>query len=209
MIRSIAARLLAACACLAAASVQPDEARADVLFQKTLQVNRSVNIFTTSQFGLKFFLDDSFVAPTQSLQAFNFGVTAGGAPFSATLLPGDPNFDAVAARITDANDDLIRLVLSETSTGRSELRGWFESGFSVDGGTRSLADLAGAVVDRIELKMEQFTLIPAGAAGAGASPVDLRLTFTVSGIPEPQSLSLAVFGLATLGWGAYTKARRR
>ena len=207
MNRSIVACLTAACACLAIAP-----ARAEVLFQKSLVVNRSVNIFTTNQFDLKIVLGNSFVTPSQSLEAFNLALTPNSAPFTVTLLPGNPSFDAVAARITDQNDDLIRLTFSETATGRAELRGWLESGFSIDGGTRNLLDLAGASLDSIELKVEQFTLIPPGAAsiGAGASPpVDLRLTFSVTGVPEPHSLAMAGIGLATLVGGAYTKARRR
>jgi hypothetical protein len=200
-------------ACLGAAVLLlASPARGAILFERSLSVDRSVNIFTTSHFDLKVVLGDSFSNPSNPVQFFQgVGFSPADAPRLFSFTPADAGFSAVAARITDGLDQFVKLTLTETASGRSEQRGWRESGFFVGHGSTEIPDLKGAIVEEVQLRLDSFHL------GSGASPtaavlppVNVQMTFTVFGtVPEPSALMLGLGGLAALGVSAYTGRRSR
>jgi hypothetical protein len=207
MNRTLAACLLAACACLAPA------ARGGILFERSLVVDRSVNIFTTSQFDLEFVLGDAFFTPSNPVKLFEgLSLTPAnvGDVYTADL-SNVPTFPLVANRLTDNDDQFIRLVLEESASGRKEQRGWRESGFFLGHGSTTNPDLAGATVEGVQLRIDQFTLMPnSPAALLPVGPqVEVLMTFTVLGtaVPEPSTLALGAAGLAMLARLVYTGRR--
>jgi hypothetical protein len=196
-------------ACLAAAILfLASPARGALLFQRSLSVDRSVNIFTTSHFDLKVVLGDSFSAPTNPVQLIQGVVfTPADAPRLFSFTSTNAGFSAVATRITDGLDQFVKLTLTETASGRSEQRGWRESGFFVGHGSTEIPDLKGAIVEEIQLRLDSFHLGSGPSpTSAALPPVDVKMTFTVMGtvIPEPSALLLGLGGLAAAGVAAYT-----
>ncbi len=194
MNRTLSACLLAAAVCL------PSAAHGDILYERSLTVDRSVNIFTSSLFDLEFVLGDAFFTPSNPVKLFEgLAITPAsvGAVFERTL--SDPELQSVAERLTDGNDQYIRLILEESASGRREQRGWKESGFFVGRGSSGNPDLAGSTVEAIRLRIDEFVLhsgSPAALAPAGP-PVKVLMTFTVVGtVPEPSTLALGAGGLA-------------
>src|SRR5688572_5116418 len=113
MNRTLSACLLAAAACL------PAEAHGDILYERSLTVDRSVNIFTSSLFDLEFVFGDAFFTPSNPVKLFEgLAITPAsvGAVFQRTL--SDPELQSVADRLTDGNDEYIRLILEESASGR-------------------------------------------------------------------------------------------
>jgi hypothetical protein len=202
-------------ACLAAAVLLfAPAARGAILFERSLVVDRSVNIFTTSHFDLKFVFGDSFSTPSNPVKLFDgTGITPADAPHLYTSDMSDPAFSAVAARLTDGRDDFVKLTLSEIASGRAEQRGWRESGFFVGHGSNEIPDLKGATIEAILLRLDDFRLVSGGSSTTAVSlpPVDAQFTFTVLGtyVPEPSSLALSGGGLAALAACAYTGRRSR
>jgi hypothetical protein len=197
---------LAAFACFAPA------ARGGILFERSLVVDRSVNIFTTSQFDLEFVLGDAFFSPSNPVKLFD-GVSLTpanvGDVYTADL-SNVPAFQSVASRLTDGDDQFIRLVLEESASGRKEQRGWRESGFFLGHGSTVNPDLAGATVEGVQLRIDQFTLMPnSPAALLPVGPqVEVLMTFTVLGtIPEPSTFALGAAGFAMLVRLVYTGRR--
>ncbi|NLF29721.1 MAG: PEP-CTERM sorting domain-containing protein [Planctomycetes bacterium] len=207
MNRTLAACLWAASVCLAPA------ARGGILFERSLVVDRSVNIFTTSQFDLEFVLGDAFFTPSNPVKLFD-GVSLTpanvGDVYTADIT-NVPTFQSVANRLTDGDDQFIRLVLEESASGRKEQRGWRESGFFLGYGSTVSPDLAGATVEGVQLRIDQFTLMPnSPAALLPVGPqVEVLMTFTVLGtaVPEPSTLALGAVGLAMLARSVYTRRR--
>ena len=116
-------RTLAACLLAAFVSLAP-AARGGVLYERSLMVDRSVNIFTTSTFDLEFVFGDAYFTPSNPVKLFEgLSITPGsvGAVFEKTL--ADADLQSVAERLTDGLDQYIRLVLEETASGRREQRG--------------------------------------------------------------------------------------
>jgi hypothetical protein len=196
MNRTLSACLLAAAVCLPAA------ARGDILYERSLLVDRSTNIFTTSQFDLEFVLGDAFFTPSNPVKLFEgIAITPAsvGAVFERTL--SDPELSAVAQRLTDGSDQYIRLVLEESASGRREQRGWKESGFFVGHGSTENPDLVGANVEAIKLRIDEFVLHSGSLAALAPAgpPVKVLMTFTVVGtVPEPSTLILGAVGLAIM-----------
>ncbi len=188
-------------------------ARGGILFERSLVVDRSVNIFSSSQFGLQFVFGDAFFAPTNAVKLFdNLAITPAnvGDVYTSTLA-SDPAFQSVADRLTDGRDDFIRLILEESASGRKEQRGWRESGFFLGHGSTLAPDLAGAIVEGVQLRVDGFNLSSNGAAAlvSAGPPVQVSLTFTVLGtaVPEPSTLALGALGLALLARCVYIGRR--
>ncbi|HEX6964083.1 MAG TPA: hypothetical protein VF175_19600 [Lacipirellula sp.] len=207
MNRTLSACLLAATVCLTPA------ARGGILYERSLMVDRSVNIFTTSLFDLEFVFGDAYFTPSNPVKLFeglSITPTSVGMVFEKTL--ADVDLQSVAGRITDGLDQYIQLVLEETASGRKEKRGWQESGFFLGHGSTEDPDLAGATVEGIQLRIDDFVLAQNSSAAALASSgpqVQVQMTFTVLGVPEPSTLALGALGLAMLVRTAYTNGAGR
>lgn len=207
MNRTLSACLAAAIACFAPA------ARGGILFERSLVVDRSVNIFSTSEFDLEFVLGDAFFTPSNPVKLFD-DLSLSPANIGDVYVANstnDPDFQSVADRLTDGNDEFIRLVLEETATGRKEQRGWRESGFFIGHGSPVDPDLTGATVEGLQLRIDGFVLMPnSPAALLPTGPqVEVLMTFTVLGtaVPEPSTLALGAAGLAMLVRAGYTRRR--
>jgi hypothetical protein len=204
-------RTLFRCGLLAALLCATHSARGAVLFERSLVVDRSVNIFTTTEFELQFEVHGgSALSPTDLeslLPAVQISLASVGQVFIADA-SNTPGFVDVAGRLSDAIDENIRLLFTETSSGRVEKRGWTERGFFLKSALTGAPDLAGSVIDAISVRVDQFTLIFDDSGGT-SPPVELALTFSVLGQPVPEP---ATFGLASLlaaAGAAYTRAQRR
>lgn len=198
------------CACAQFAHALP----AQVVFQRSLSVDRSTNIFTTNAFDVKFVLGDSFFTPTNPVSLFaGTSITPADVGKVLTATAIDPNFAAVSERITDSQNEFIQFLLTEHSSGRAEKRGWNERGFFIGVATPNEPDLAGAKITSLALSIDGFTLDPPGTASAsavgGGPPVALAMTFTVYGspVPEPAAALLLVIGLPALRGAGYTARR--
>ncbi len=183
---------LAACAICGASSA----ARGELLFSRALLIDRSANIFTTSQFGLKIDFSNSFTTPTTNTAFGNVVISPLSVGNIYDLEPGDAGFSAIAAQLNDAVNQAMRFVMTESASGRAEGRGYTQS--QLFSKLPPLApDFVGKVIDKIELKIDQFTLVfplPGGAqAVTSGKPVQLNFTFNVFGhaVPEPSTLALA------------------
>ena len=207
MIRIFSACLVAAVTCLASA------ARGEILFERSLVVDRSVNIFTSSQFDFELVFGDAFFTPSNPVKLFDdLTLTPAniGDVYESTLA-SDPVFQSVADRLTDGRDEYIRLILEESISGRKEQRGWRESFFFLGQGSTLAPDLAGATVEALQLRIDGFTLHSGSLAALAPSgpPVQVSMTFTVVGtaVPEPSTLALGAIGLAMLARLVYTGRR--
>lgn len=202
MNRTLSACLLAAAVCL------PSAARGDVLYERSLTVDRSTNIFTTSLFDIEFVFGDAFFTPSNPVKLFEgIAITPAsvGSVFERTL--SDPELQAVAQRLTDGNDEYIRLVLEESASGRREQRGWKESGFFLGHSSPQNPDLAGVNIEAVKLRIDEFVLHSGSLAALAPAgpPVNVQMTFTIVGtVPEPSTLALGAIGLAMLLRTVYT-----
>jgi hypothetical protein len=201
---------------LAALCCAPPATGSTLLFSRSLVVDRSVNIYETSQFGLKFTFGNSVFSPTNPVTLFD-GLTITPASTGQTFVAKaatESNFAAVAQRITDALNENIRLAFTEIASNRPEVRGWAESGFFINHGSPTIPDLAGNQIDEIQLRIDNFSLVfgpaPANPGAATIPPVQLLATFSVYGqVPEPPSIVLSGGSLLAVAVAAYTVARRR
>jgi len=204
-------RIISACL-LAAAVCWAPTARAAVLFERSLVVDRSVNIFTTTHFDLKLIFGDSFLSPSNPAKLFDgASITPADLGRTFTSNASDPVFSTIVSRLTDGHDDFVKLMFTETSTGRAEQRGWRESGFFIGHPANDAPDLHGAVIDALKLRIDGFTLGAPGAATNALSlapPVNVQMTFSVFGtaVPEPATAGLGALAMAAIA--AYTGRRR-
>jgi hypothetical protein len=203
--------LLAALLCAA------HSARGAVLFERSLVVDRSVNIYTTTEFDLQFELHGgSALRPTDVeslLPAVQISPSSAGQTFVADA-SNTPDFETIAARLSDAINENVRLLFTESASDRVEKRGWTERGFFLRSSLTEAPDLAGALVTSITVRIDQFTLAFGGGGGGTSAvtpPVELLLTFSVLGqpVPEPATFGLASGGLLAAIGAAYTRAQRR
>ena len=175
------------------------------LFERAVSINRSVNIFDTNQFDLDLTLGDHIFLPTDPVTLYDdLIVTPADVGNTYELLLGNSTFDLAAQRLTDAENEFIRLVLTENQpSGLVEQRGFSESSFFLGIATATSPDLAGATLERMRLSIDAFTLVD-GVGGVGAissgPPVNLELTLSFFGapVPEPSGIWLLWGGLATL-----------
>ena len=176
----------------------------ELLFERSLGVNRSVNIFSTDQFDFDIALGDHFFSPSNPVTLFDdLLIRPSDVGEVYEIVAGDPAFEAAEQRLTDARDEFFRLILSENQPGgRVEQRGSSESGFFLGLENLPGPDLAGTTLERIRLEVQRFTLAGDGGAASAGPPVDLQVSISIYGqpVPEPTGLWLLWSGLATL-WG--------
>lgn len=187
-----------------------------IVFQRSLSVDRSTNIFTTSKFDLKFVLGDSFFTPTNPVTLFDgTSITPADVGKVYTVDANSPGFAAVAGRLTDSHNEFIQLLMTESSSGRAEKRGWNERGFFTGVATSTSPDLAGLPITAFTLSIDSFTLTPPASAEASSQallagpPVALNMTFAVYGVPEPATVILLFAGLPAVAGLRYTARKRR
>ncbi|MCA9236331.1 MAG: hypothetical protein KDA44_12735 [Planctomycetales bacterium] len=197
--------ILALCLVVAAASAAPGA----VLFERSITVDRSANVFTSTRFDLDLNALESFFSATPAATLFDaVEITPDdvGATFSATAT-SDPGFAAFVARLADSQDEILRVLFAELISGRAEQRGFPESGFFVTAGRA--VDFAQATIEEIRLRVDRFSLVfdTQPLAASAGPPVDLGLTLTVlgQGVPEPAGLSL----LAVAAGVSIVAARRQ
>ena len=182
---------------------QASPTQAGLLFERTMSVNRSVNIFDTNQFDLDVTFADRFFNPTNPVTLFgNLKITPDDVGSSFSVSSGDALFADADLRLTDALDEQILILFTEDQpNGLTEQRGWSESFFFFDPATLATADLAGASLESIRLRVDQFTLVTGSPlAVTTGPPVDLQLTISFFGIvPEPATIWILWAGVATLG----------
>jgi len=179
----------------------------ELLFQRNLSVNRSVNIFDTDTFDLDLRFGDQFFTPTNPISLFdNLSITPEdvGSTFEATV-DNDDAFLMVLERLTDLQNDFITVLFTEAQPeGLQEQRGWSEAFFFLNSPT-SFSGISSSAIRSITLTVDQFNLVPAGVTTSPFSPpVDLMLTLNIFGGPEPTTVWLLMAGLITL-----SRVRRR
>lgn len=192
------ALLVALAACLATT------AQGALLSQRSVSINRDRNIFTTNNFMLEVEFGNTLFFNTNPIDVVfdNLAITPAsvGQTFQATL-GSDSKFDEAAARLTDALNQAIRFVMTETSSGRPEKRGYAEN--QVLNRPVIQPDFAGKKITALELKVDGFTLD--FSPTPPPMPVNLQFTFSVFGVPEPGSAALALGALAMIAARRYSK----
>ena len=180
-------------------------AEATILHQRTISINRSVNIFDTDEFDLDLTLGDSFFNPSNPLTLFDdVTITPADVGTIFELQPGDTNFAELASRWTDGQNEFVRLIATENqANGLSEQRGFFENMYFLGVSTPVVPDLSGEVIERVTISLDNFNLVPNTGSNPASSlsgpPVDILLTVTVFGaVPEPTGIWLLASGLVTL-----------
>ena len=170
-------------------------APAAVLFERSLAVDRSNNVFASTRFTLSLDVTPSFLAPTSAgAMLFDVSITPAdvGSVFALTGGAG-VEFDAAIGRLTDGIDEILRVVFTEESTGRAEKRGFAESGFFA--GMNGWPDFGGMTIEELRLRIDRFSLVPGTIPLAPGAPpqVDLGFTLQVVGqfVPEPTGAMLA------------------
>lgn len=188
--------LLCSLAAAAAIAAGIGDAQAGLLHQRTLTIDRSVNIFGSTRFDLDLELvaGSPFTSTDRVVlfDAVEVSANAAGDLFRAE--PGsDPAFADAAARLTNNLDESLLLVLRETASQRTEMRGLSESSYFR--ATSAQPDLAGRRIDAIEISVDRFSL---AATGGASPPVDFLATISIYGVPEPASATMLAAFTATL-----------
>lgn len=171
-----------------------------LLYERTVSVNRSSNIFSTDEFDLDLVFGDNQFAPTNGVTLFDSLIVSPadvGSTFSADA-GSDTEFATVAGRVTDAQNEFMNLSLTEDlSGGLTEQRIWQENRFFQQLVPVNPPDLAGMELGSINVKVESFTFMTEqNEESSNSQPVDLVLTVSFLGIvPEPTSVALVAVGL--------------
>lgn len=203
-------RQLVALVALAFSSVAPT-AYGELLFTRSLAINRSAQIFKSEEFNLKIDLSTALTAPATQTLFGDVMITPASVGQKFSLQPGDAGFAAAAQQLTDQINQAVKFVMTERSSGRAEGRGYTQS--NLFSRPTAAPDFAGKIIDRVELSINHFTLVlppPDGAQPVVAGfPVDLNFTLNVFGraVPEPTTAALSAALLA--GWAATRRRRRR
>lgn len=188
------------------------DATAGLLHQRTLSIDRSVNIFGSTQFDvdLELVAGSPFTSTDRIVLFDSLEVAAGASgDVHRADLSSDPAFAAAATRLSNNLDESILLVLRENASQRTELRGLTESSFFF--ASTDQPDLFGKRIDAIEISIDRFSL---SSTGGGTPPVEFFATISIYGVPEPASTAmLATVGLALCCYrprrGETESARRR
>ena len=190
---------------VALATLPLDASAEELLFERTVSINRSANIFDTNQFDLDLTLGNHPFAPSDPVTLFDdLTVTPANVGDAYDVLVGNSSFDLAAQRLTDAKNEFIRLVLTEDQpNGLVEQRGFSESSFFLGLASPTSPDLAGATLQRVRLAVDGFTLVDrvSGVSAASAGPpvnLELSIAFFGTRVPEPTGIWLLWGGLATL-----------
>ncbi len=177
-------------------------AHAELLFTKPLLIDRSANIFKTDEFNLKVDFSSTFTSPVLNTLFNDLVISPTSAGQVFDVEPGDSGFDDVSALLTDSLNQAMRFVMTEKSSGRAEGRGYTQAQLFAK--PPAAPDFSGKIIDKVELTVDQFTLVAPPPAGVQAlssgKPVELRFTFNVFGhsasVPEPSTLALEGGALA-------------
>jgi len=175
-----------------------------------LLIDRSANIFTTENFNLKVDFSDTFITPVTNTLFSDSVVTPGSAGQILKIEPNDAGFAEIAKLFNDGVNQAMRFVMTEKSSGRAEGRGYMQA--PLFSKPTTAPDFAPKFIDKIELVINQFTLVfplPGGAQPASTGkPVELSFTLNVYGgeIPEPTTAGL--LGAAALAAVAVSRKRR-
>jgi len=184
-----------------------------LLFQRAINVDHNPNIFDTNQFDLDLIFGDDYFTPTNGVTLFDSLVISPanvGSSYDATSA-NDPAFATVAGRITDALNEIIKVALTEDQTGGiSEQRGWAENFFFGNVAPSLPPDLAGFVIERVELHIDSFVFLSKAPSGSSSTltaemPFDLDFTVSIYAVPEPAAWTLLV-GLTAMG---FARCRRQ
>ena len=168
-----------------------------LLYEQTISINRSPNNFDIDQFDLDLVFGDNPFVPTNPITLFDALVVSPadvGSIFEATS-GTDTNFSTVSSRVTDGLDEYITVSMTEDEVGGlteeriAQENMFFEQALP--------PDLFGTSVEKVTLEVDSFTLAGPDEAVEG-QPVDLVVTISFFGIPEPQSLALLGVGIAFL-----------
>lgn len=170
-----------------------------LLFEQTISINRSPNIFDNDHFDVDVVFGDSPFVPTNAVVLFDGLVVSPddvGSIYEATA-GTDVSFSTVAGRVTDGLDEFIIVSMTEDEVGGlkderiSQEKMFFEQTLPA-----SPPDLAGNDIEKVTLEVDSFTLAGPGESVEG-QPVDLVVTISFFGIPEPQTLAMLGIGLAS------------
>ncbi|MEM9657432.1 MAG: hypothetical protein AAF961_03640, partial [Planctomycetota bacterium] len=192
--------------------------QAGALVQRTLLIDRPTNHFTSTTFDLDWAVTDAYFSSARTNTSTLFddlqiSPEDVGQTFTADV-DGEPAFRAVAARLTDAEDEILDLILDELASDHYESRGLYESGFFMPESPTEPPDLAGFVIESVDLTIDSFRLdfTPASSpTNSSPPPVELVVTIAVNGrpIPEPQSWALAACSLGGAGFLIFAQRRQR
>ena len=178
-----------------------------LLYQRTIDLNRSVNIFDTSSFDLDIVLGDNQFAPSNPLTLFDSLVISPndvGTILEASI-ESNSDFASAAGRLTDAINEYINVSITEDQTnGLTEQRIWQENRFFQQSVPINPPDLSGQQLTMLRVSIDSFNLETleneeatlANEEATSVPPVELVLTLSFFGaIPEPSTLCLIAVGL--------------
>lgn len=184
-------------------------ARAEILLsEQTVSINRSSNIFDVSHFDLDLVFGDNPFVPSNEVILFDGLIVSPADVGSVYEANSGTEFDTVSARVTDALNEYITVSMTEDQPdGLGDGRISFEDAFFDRPFPANPPDLAGNVIERVTLEIDSFTLAGPQALVEG-QPVDLVVTISFFGIPEPQTIALLGLGLASYA-GSFILRRPR
>ena len=173
-----------------------------LLYQRTIDLNRSVNIFDTDSFDLDIVFGDNQFSPSNPLTLFDSLIISPddvGTILEASI-ESNPVFATAAGRLTDANNEFINVSITEDqANGLTEQRIWQENRFFQQSVPINPPDLSGQPLTSLRVSIDSFNLETleneeATLVNEEASlvpPVELVLTLSFFGaIPEPGTLGL-------------------